>query len=999
MSDSSTGPAADERAQQTRQLLGLLGAARSGVPALAVIRGGRGMGKTRLVESLLRSGTARSERADHDAVGQATTVLRAAGAAAEQHLPFGMIEQLLAQEVAGTRGRAERSRPHPGEISAGQARSKEISPSSVGEFGDRLLDLVDAVTPPGSVLVLCVSDIQLADAASLRVLLYALRRSGQLPLLTILTLDPERDLPTGLHERREELPARSEALEGLLRFPGAHTIVLGALTPAEVRAMWRAGPGPTSGPGLSVPAARALVDHTGGDPGLVRSLLAEFPLSAWYANHDSLPAPASCVASTAAALKQLSADGTALTQAAAVLGRCSQLSVAVELAGIKDAVAAVDSAAAAGLLRLNTAGAETKLEFPVPVLRSAVYQHLGPALRSELHTAASRIMASDAQRLRHRAAAALLPDAVLSAELEAAAEGFAAQGAWRPAAEAYTQAARLHPQPAARESLVIRTVDAMVGAGDLARALTALDTLDSFAPGPLSDAVRGYLAILRGRPAQADALLQKAWTAVDPATSPDTAAGICQRQVLHALARFHGRDLVMWAERARRLASPDSPAAVEARAIEGLGLGAMGRIDEAQLSYRNESGQLWQGAQRMRRDMGRGWLDLALDNVESARDTLAGAASTDFSHGSQRIALWAQAWLARADFALGAWDDALRTVQAAAAAQEESGIELLRPLIHWTGAQIHAIRGDWDAAAGHLEQGAAPADSYPVMLLPYCLAQAQVAETKADYDGVLRALVPVLRMPRSTGIDEPGFWPWQDHYANALVMTGRVDEADAFLLPLEELARQRRHRSTVARLAYVRGRIHAAGGDLDAARTSFLGGLKQLDGLPMPYARARVKFAYGQSFRRAGKRREAATMLAEARDLFEVLGAGAYVERCSREMRASGVPSGAGTRSVPGAGALNRSTPGRPSSVPGLPQAAFPQAELTEQEKAVADLVAAGSSNKEAAAELYVSVKTVQYHLTRIYAKFNVTSRSGLAAVYSGVSEQPREDRNQAMPQ
>ena len=948
---------------------------------LAVIRGGRGMGKTRLVESLLRGGTAShgtaSRRtADGDAVGQDATVLRAAGAAAEQHIPFGMIEQLLAQHQAGTRGHAER-------------------PSSVTEFGDRLLALMDSSTAPGHVLILCVSDIQLADAASLRVLLYALRRAGQQPMLTVLTLDPEQDHNADRPERTEALPERMEALEGLLRFPGAHTILLGALTPAEVQAMWRAGPGH----GLSMPAARALVDHTGGDPSLVRSLLAEFPLSAWYANHDSLPAPASCVASTAAALKQLSADATALTQAAAVLGRCSQLSVAVELAGIKDAVAAVDSAAAAGLLRLNTAEAETKLEFPLPVLRSAVYQHLGPALRSELHTAASRIMASDAQRLRHRAAAALLPDALLSAELEAAAEGFAAQGAWRPAAEAYTQAARLHPQPAARESLVIRTVDAMVGAGDLARALTALDTLDSFAPGPLSDAVRGYLAILRGRPAQADALLQKAWTAVDPATAPDTAAGICQRQVLHALARFHGRDLVMWAERARQLAAPDSPAAVEARAIEGLGLGAMGRIDEAQLSYRNESGQLWQGAQRMRLDMGKGWLDLALDNVESARDTLAGAASTDFAHGSQRIALWAQGWLARADFALGSWDDALRTVQSAASAQEETGMELLRPLIHWTGAQIHAIRGDWDAAAGHLEQGAAPTDSYPVMLVPYCLAQAQVAETKADYDGVLRALVPVLRMPRTTGIDEPGFWPWQDHYANALVMTGRVDEADAFLVPLEQLAEQRRHRSTLSRLAYVRGRIHAARGDLDAARTSFLGGLNQLDGLPMPYARARVKFAYGQSFRRAGKRREAATMLAEARDLFEVLGAGAYVERCSREMRASGVPSGAGRRSVLGAGAVTRPAPGRSSSVPGPSQAAGPFAELTEQEKAVADLVAAGSSNKEAAAELYVSVKTVQYHLTRIYAKFNVTSRSGLAAVYSGASQQPGEDRNQSPPQ
>jgi DNA-binding CsgD family transcriptional regulator len=186
-----------------------------------------------------------------------------------------------------------------------------------------------------------------------------------------------------------------------------------------------------------------------------------------------------------------------------------------------------------------------------------------------------------------------------------------------------------------------------------------------------------------------------------------------------------------------------------------------------------------------------------------------------------------------------------------------------------------------------------------------------------------------------------------------------VAEADAFLAPHEELAASRGHRSTLARLAYVRGRIQAAAGDLEAARSSFQGGLARLDGLPMPYARARVKFAYGQAFRRAGKRREAAAVLAEARELFAVLGAQAYVDRCSREMRASGVSSG-GAATVQGT------------------------EDLTEQEKAVAALVASGLSNKEAAAELYVSVKTVQYHLTRIYAKLRITSRSGLAAAYPG---------------
>ena len=214
---------------------------------------------------------------------------------------------------------------------------------------------------------------------------------------------------------------------------------------------------------------------------------------------------------------------------------------------------------------------------------------------------------------------------------------------------------------------------------------------------------------------------------------------------------------------------------------------------------------------------------------------MTSAVPTEFAHGSQRISLWAQGWLARADFALGAWDDALKTVGTAVPMQGD-WIELARPWPHWTASKSTPLRGNWDAAASHLERGTAASDSYPVMLLPYCLAQAQVAETKADYDGVIRALIPVLGLQRHSGIDEPGFWPWQDHYANALVMTGQVAEADAFLVPHEQLANERNHRSTQARLAAVRGRIQAANGDLDAARTSFVGGLAQLDGLPLPYA-------------------------------------------------------------------------------------------------------------------------------------------------------------------
>lgn len=926
------------RTAEVQRLQELFQDVRSGTPGVAVIRGGQGLGKTSLVEHFLRLDMI---------TGNRSTVLRAAGAVWERDVAFGVIQQLLTRRRHAAPGDAA----HPAAaLPRREAFTKD--PEQPTEYGEILLSELSLLAgETDDALILWIDDVQWADRPSLQAIFYALRRVPPIALLTVLATDLT-------------LSEMDEAAAGLLSFPSVRTITLAPLKPSDVQLIARQIHG-TGGSELPLPAARSLVEHTGGRPGLVRPLLEQFRPSVWSTGQEVLPVPAELAAFVNMKLAGLPLSAVRLTEAAAVLGVRSHLAHAADLAGIPDAVAAVDAVQAAGLLILSTDAAETMLQFPLPVVRAAVYQGLAPGRRLALHSSAARLSVFPHEQLRHRAAAALLPDSALAKELENAATSFAASGAWRSAAEAYSQAARLNPAREERQSLLIRAVDAMVGAGQLPRASAAVEGI---APGPQGDAVRAYLAILSGRPAEAERLLQKAWRSVDPATDPGTAGQICQRQVLHSLARFDGRELVTWAARARSIAPASSPAAIEARAIEGLGLGAMGRYDEAEESYRAVERMPEKSAQHQRISMGKGWLHLAMDRLEEARTELDSAVPTEFGRGSHRISLWAQGWLARTDVALGSWDSALRTVESAVAVQEESGIELLRPLLHWSGAQIHALRGNWDSAAHHLERAAVAADSYPVMLLPYSIAQAQVAETKADYDGVIRALLPVVRMRRTGGIDEPGFWPWQDHYANALVMVGRVEEAASFLAPLERLAEQRQHRSTQARLAYVRGRIHAATGDLDSARVSFRTGLAKIETLPMPYARARILFAYGQSFRRAGKRREAADALAQARELFSVLGAVAYADRCSRELRASGVST-----------EDSRSPSTSPLATAGSQDLLD---ELTDQEKAVARLVAAGLSNKSAAAELYVSVKTVQYHLTRIYRKLHVSSRSELAALY-----------------
>jgi ATP/maltotriose-dependent transcriptional regulator MalT len=364
--------------------------------------------------------------------------------------------------------------------------------------------------------------------------------------------------------------------------------------------------------------------------------------------------------------------------------------------------------------------------------------------------------------------------------------------------------------------------------------------------------------------------------------------------------------------------------------------------------------------------MGRAWLQLSQDDVDGARSGLESVVSTTLG-GSARISLWAMGHHARAQFLTGDWDQALRTVEQGRTLAGSTGIVLATPLLQWTAAQVHALRGEWDQAVTAVRAADSVTQGYEIMQIPALLARAHVAEAEGDYAKVRRTLEPLTRFPAGTSLDEPGFWPWADVLANALVLEGEYAAADSLLRPHETRARARGHRSARARLGLVRGRLLGAQGDLPAARRAFEEALGLVEGLPLRLDRARINFAYGQTLRRAGKRRDADEVLSLARELYVGLGAQTYVERCDRELKAGGVKGPRGDRA-----------PDR----------------LTPQEEAVTALVAQGLSNKDVAAHLYVSPKTVQYHLTRIYTKLGVRSRAELAARHAEPSAAPEEEQH-----
>jgi DNA-binding CsgD family transcriptional regulator len=798
---------------------------------------------------------------------------------------------------------------------------QEAPPGDPVDAAGRLVEYLRAAEPA----LLVIDDAEHADTLSLQAISTLLRYHRELPVLVVLTTTTMPLTLADLAGDRVHLVGLPERTVGALAASRGRT-----LHPSLVSALTR---------------------HTGGNPRDVLALLDEVPDVVWSQPDATLPAPRYVRERTQDRLDTCTPDGRALIEALAVLGEDGTLARAAAVAGLAEPLPALDSACATGLLVAPTAF-EPRLRDPLT--HAAVLEAMGVRAVAEAHRRAADIVTDPVARLSHLVAATPTADPVLADDVAALAHGRGTEGAWAQAAALYRDAARLTADPVRRDERLIRSVDALVAAGDCVAAAAKVPMVESLRETPLRNGVLAYLAILRGRAAEAEVRLGRAWDIVNIERDPEIAALVAQRYVLHSLVRGRGEELVSWADRALSLADSDSPAGIESAAIRGLGLLAAGHPKRAAAAYNDLSARVRHGAQAQRVVMGRGWVQLIRDDVDGARTNLESAVASAGLGGSRRITLWALAWLARVHFVVGEWDRAMGTVEHGRALASASGIVVTTPLLEWTAAQISALRGDWAAAASAVGAATAVTGDYEMMVIPTLLARAQVAEAEADYAKVLRIAAPLIGMAGGSSLLEPGYWPWPDLMANALVLDGQLDAADMFLAPHEQRAKARGHRSAQARLGYARGRLHGARGDIHAARGCFESSLELLAGLPLRYDIARVNFAYGQTLRRAAKRRQADEVINTAREIYQSLGAETYVARCDRELKAGGLHQARGSRD---------------------------DVNLTAQEEAVSALVARGLSNREVAAELYVSPKTVQYHLTRVYAKLGVRSRSELAAL------------------
>lgn len=880
-----------------------LARAAAGASPVMVIEGPAGIGKTALVRRFLLDSGPR--------------LLWASGEEGESRLAYGVLHQLARGAEPGSW-----VTPSPGE-----------DPLLVGT---RLLELLDDVQDEGAV-TLMVDDVHWADSPSLQALTFALRRLQADYALAVFVTRDSALLP--------------ENLRRLLDTHRGMNVRLGGLDAAEVAKLAEH----VGVADLSPRAVERLRAHTGGNPLYLRALLDELDSRALARTENMLPAPRSFGLVVLSRLASLSAPARHLVEAAAILGRGCSLGLAAGVAELADPAGPLEEVVTAQLLEVPEPIAPVSVAFPHALVASAVYHALSPTRRSALHLRAAALLDPPAA-LEHRAAAALVEDDTLAAELAAYAGEEANQGALAAAAGHLRSAARLTPHRIARDRFLVDAVDLLLRAGEVAEALALAPELDQGSDSARRHLVLGHLALLTGRQGEAEELLTGAWERADPDEEADVrtlASGLlCQLCAIQVRAE----EAVGWGRRSLECSPELAAMGLSTLAVY---LAILGRDEEALAVVSpvpEDTGRY--NARNIDALVGRGTVRLWMGELAGARDDLCAVVDNLRPHLTSRTALLALGYLAEAHYRLGAWDDALVQSSLAVSLAGDAGQVWMLGFLNSQASYPLAARGQWEAAEACLGAAEAVADAGGLAGLGYVgAARLHLATCRGEPARAVEAALGLFALPRREGIDEPGVFTWREQYVDALVALGRLEEAAGAFAAYEALAHRRGRKLALAGAARVRGNLEAARGRPGPAKAAFQVAVSHLDGVPAPFDRALLQEAYGRLLRRLGERRAAAGRLEAAREGFAALGARPFIDRVDRELAACGL------------------APRRRSGGPVL--------DLTPQELAVARLVATGRSNREAAAELVVSVKTVGYHLGNVYAKLGVNSRSQLAARFA----------------
>jgi DNA-binding CsgD family transcriptional regulator len=616
----------------------------------------------------------------------------------------------------------------------------------------------------------------------------------------------------------------------------------------------------------------------------------------------------------------------------------------------------LEPAEAAGLLHVEPG----RIEFRHPLVRSAVYRSASPAERRAAHRALAAREPDPDRYAWHLGAAAIGPDAEAAAALAGAGERARQGGAHTAASAAFERAARLHPDTPARAALLTEAGAAAGLGGDGERARALLDEARAAAVEPGLRAriahLQGLLALRHGSAPAARAMLEAAAVEAEPY---DRTLAI--RAHLDAVwAAFYSSAIdamVASGERASRLArDADDESASLVHIAYGMGLVLAGRGTEGSDEIR-AGVALLEGMPALEPES----LGLAvagplfLREAGTGRGLLVRALDTARAQGVTGVLPNLLQLEARAVAAGEDWNRAHALYEEAIALAREIGQQPELAVALAGLAWLEAREGHEAECRAHAGEALALTTAHGITFFA-AWAVAALADLALALGAVDEAISRLLELERhwdAAGVRDADM-DARPTLVETYVRAGRLEEAKAMCAAFAPLAGARGQPWARARLARCRALLAPD----DAFDEPFAEALALQELTPDAFEQARTALAYGERLRRARRRTEARAQLRTAFATFDRLGAVPWAERAREELAATGEQARrreAATRDL-----------------------------LTPRELSVALALSEGRTTREAAATLYLSPKTVEYHLRHVYQKLGVASRDELATAMRG---------------
>lgn len=949
-----------ERAAEAAAITAAIDAAVAGSGSVLLVEGAAGIGKTRLLA-----------HACDRAVAAGMTVLTARAAEYEDGYPWGVVTQLFDSELRSSSGGTR-------EDAATLAARALIQPERPRDEDAYAvlhgLYWLTADIAQRAPLLLAIDDLQWADPPSQRFLAHLARRLGDLRVLLAVTV----------REPRAATVQDKALTAALAAEPGVLTVRPAALSAAGSARLVAA----ELGGDPSAAFLAACHELTGGNPLLLRGLLTALAAEGIGGTDADVPhlrrlTPDSVSRHVLLRLGRMPAAVLAAARAVAVLGTSATTARAARLAELDDATCAE---AIGVLMAEHLVEGDRQLRFVYPLVRSAIYQDQAPPVRQQWHKRAARLLAAEgaspAEMTAHLLASAASGDPWLTDQLRRAAADARGRGAPEVAVQCLERALAEPPPAAARADVLYELGAARTfhsPASAVEHLTEALELTDGWPRrGEIALTLSEALA-LSGRFADAVTTVQSA-LAESSGTSqggqpPATPRGQADRivaslqAVLLNIARWDlstrevTRPLV-----AELLARADAGDPLDPQLHANLAMeltvagtdraGALRHAREAVratsslmsltstalpeavlvMSYADASGEAWHGV--------RGWQELAR---QRARPLATAISASIAAHLAVR-------------------DGDIRQAQAfgeQALATADSWVAILA-----TAFLVPALidAGETGRALALLaEHGLSEGDLLPVF--PFNLAQYARGCLRAatgDHEAAVTDLLGLGAVATSWGIVNPAAIPWRS--AAALSHSALGDSAAARRLAGEEIGLARRWGAAREIGVALRAAGLAEGGErgielLTEAVIVLRGSTARLE-------LARALLDLGAAHRRAGARGTARDLLRESLDLAHGLGGHALASRARDELVAAG---------------------GRPRR-----DAIRGRGSLTPSELRVAELAAAGRTNRQIAQALFVTQRTVENHLTSTYAKLGITARPELEAALSGAPPAPSGARRTA---